>query len=546
MQALLRNLSIGQRLYFNLFISAIAMLILVWIVLGRYHNALMDEKKIQVRHEVETAFSLLEYYSTRSKKGEFDKVKAQDMAMNAVKSLRYERTDYFWINDMAPNMVMHPIKAKLDGKYLGEVKDPNGKKLFIAFVDEVKRGGGAGFVDYLWPKPGSEDPVKKLSYVKHFKDWDWIIGSGIYVDDVEAQYQEMVQRTAIVFVILLVALAGLSTIIIRSITLPLQEANAAMDDIAKGEGDLTCSLNESGKDEVSHLASGFNLFVAKIATVIKEIQPVSREVSQASESLGSIVNENARIAQQQHEETDGVATAMNEMLSTTQEVANSAQQAAMAAGDANEKATTGQSTVGDTITSIGELASELENTVGLVNKLEQDTQQIGSVLDVIRGVAEQTNLLALNAAIEAARAGEQGRGFAVVADEVRTLATRTQASTDEIQQMIEQLQQGANRVVQSMEHTQGQSSATAEQAQAAGDSLNGIVEAINVITDMNHQIASAAEQQSKAADEINRNVTNISELAVETVSHNEQTSQASESLQQVGGQLEGLIGQFKA
>ncbi|MCE2593595.1 methyl-accepting chemotaxis protein [Motilimonas cestriensis] len=545
MLSTLRRLSIGQRLYSNLVIVLLGMSALIILVLFQYQQALHKEKRAQVQFEVDTVYSLIEHFHQQAKDGLYDETTAQQNAISAIKAIRYNETEYFWINDMSPSMVMHPIKPALDGQPLAAIKDPNGKNLFLEFVETVKKNGG-GFVAYQWPKPGFENPVDKISFVKGYQPWGWVIGTGIYLDDLQELFLDMVYKAIAVFVAIAVILLGLSALIIKSITKPLKQSADAMSEIAQGDGDLTVTLEAQGQDEIAKLANNFNLFTQKIALLVRQIQPVSSNISETAEQLNHAVQSNHRIADQQHHETDGVAAAMNEMLSTTQEVANSAQLAADSATNVNQRAQYGRASVDETIASIAALGEELEQTVGLVAELEQDSQQIGSILDVIRSIAEQTNLLALNAAIEAARAGEQGRGFAVVADEVRTLATRTQDSTDEIQQMIAKLQKGTNDVADSMKQTQNQSNKTATQAEAAGTTLSEIVESIDVITDMNHQIASAAEQQSKALDEISRNVNNISSLASESASYNQLTSEASGQLQQVGQELNRLMGQFKA
>ncbi|MFO6422863.1 methyl-accepting chemotaxis protein [Motilimonas sp. KMU-193] len=545
MLSILRKLSIGHRLYSNLIIALLGMSALIMLVLVQYKHALLEDKRVQVQFEVDTVYSLIQYYHQQAKAGIYDEAIAKQNAMSAIKAIRYNKTDYFWINDLEPVMVMHPIKPSLDGKPLSDIKDPNGKRLFVEFANVVKQHG-EGFVDYQWPKPGFEQPVDKISFVKGYQPWGWIIGTGLYIDDVETLYNNMMYQIIGVFITVAIVLLALSTLIILSITKPLKHTSLAMAEIAQGEGDLTVVLADQGQDEIAKLAENFNLFTHKIAELVRQMQPVSTKVGETAAHLNQSVNANHRIAEQQHHETDGVAAAMNQMLATTQEVASSAQLAADSAADADQRAQHGQVAVEQTISSIALLGEELKQTVTLVNQLEQDSQQIGTILDVIRGIAEQTNLLALNAAIEAARAGEQGRGFAVVADEVRTLATRTQASTDEIQEMIAKLQKGTNSVASSMEQTQSQSDKTASQASSAGDALNEIVSAINVITDMNHQIASASEQQSKALDEINRNVTNISELASESTANNQATSDVSAQLQQVGQELRQLMSQFKA
>jgi len=251
------------------------------------------------------------------------------------------------------------------------------------------------------------------------------------------------------------------------------------------------------------------------------------------------------VVHQQQSEVNQVATAMNEMSATVQEVASNASHAAQAAQDASEQAGEGLKVVDHTISSINNLANAVEEASGVINQLESDTDNIGVVLEVIRGISEQTNLLALNAAIEAARAGEQGRGFAVVADEVRTLASRTQESTLEIRSMIESLQSGSTQAVEVMTKGKEQAAISVGHAQKAGESLNGITQAVSSISDMNTQIATAAEEQTAVAEEINQNIVNISQLGEQAVSGAQQTSDASEELARLSNELQMMVGQFR-
>lgn len=331
----------------------------------------------------------------------------------------------------------------------------------------------------------------------------------------------------------------------KNISSPIRIASLAMDDIAEGDGDLTQRLDEKGKDEVSSLSAAFNHFAEKVRTMVSHVAGSTSQLAAAAEEMSSITQETTQGVQRQQAETEQVATAMNEMTATVQEVARHAAEAADAAKSANEETAQGNQIVDRVVHAINALASEIDHASGVIGKLESDAENIGSVLDVIRGIAEQTNLLALNAAIEAARAGEQGRGFAVVADEVRTLASRTQQSTEEIQQMIEQLQAGSVEAVQVMQSSTEKAQQSVTQAADAGASLDNINQAVKTITDMNIQIASAASEQGSVAEEINRNIVNINEVVKQTAEGASQTSHASDDLARLSSELQSLVHQFK-
>jgi methyl-accepting chemotaxis protein len=330
-----------------------------------------------------------------------------------------------------------------------------------------------------------------------------------------------------------------------SISRPIQNAVQAMRDIAKGEGDLTRRLDTSGADEVTQLSAAFNEFSEKIRQTVSQVAGVTVQLGTAAEELAVITRETADGVRQQEEETSQVATAMNEMTATVQEVARNAADAASSANTALQETESGKLVVNSTINSISGLADEINRAAEVINNLETQSENIGSVLDVIRGIAEQTNLLALNAAIEAARAGEQGRGFAVVADEVRTLASRTQKSTEEIQHMIEQLQSGSRQAVKVMHHSNEQAQETVSQASKAGQSLEDISQVVVAINDMNMQIANAAEEQGLVSEEVNRNVININDAVQKSSLGAGQTSEASDSLARLAAELQQLVQQFR-
>ncbi len=540
----LSNISVKYKLWSLIVFSAIGLVALMIHALQDLNANLLHDRKVKAQDVVDIAYGIIEYQAKQAEQGIVDEATAKRSAIAQIKSLRYENNDYFWINDYQPKMIMHPTKPELDGKDLSNIADPKGIKLFVEFADIVKQQG-SGYVTYMWPKPDSDDPVEKLSYVKGFEKWQWIVGTGIYIDDMNKVFWAEVRTDlAFIFVTLAIMIAA-SLYIIKDITSGIRKVHDAMEQVEQ-TGNLNAEVDATRQDEIGEIAVAFNKMLTKFRTVISDVRQMFDNLNGSSNSLATVANQTVRDVMEQQSKTDQVATAINQMSATVQEVARSAEAASHSANQANDSAMNGHDVVQSTINAINSLADEVISSSDVIAKLESNSDDIGRVLDVIKGIAEQTNLLALNAAIEAARAGEQGRGFAVVADEVRTLAQRTQESTQEIQSMIEALQAGARNAGEAMQSSRTRAESCTQQAAEANDSLQSILSAVKEINELNAQIASASEQQSAVAEDINKNVVGISQIATQSSANSQETASTCDAINNMVQTLESQLSQFRA
>ena len=525
--------------------TVIALCVLFGVLLANQRSQLMADRQDKVRNLVEAAHSTVAHFEKQVREGKLGADDAKKAAMNALKDIRYDKVEYFWINDLSDLMVMHPIKPELDGKKLDQLKDKNGKLLFLEFNRTVKEKG-AGFVDYVWPKPGSEEAVPKISYVKGFEPWGWVIGSGIYVDDVDAKFREAALRFIAWGVaiggFIAIALTLLSRNIIKTLGGDPQVASAVTRRIAAG--DLSTPIDCANGDQDSLLANIRSMqetLRAMIATIIGNAE----QVAAAAEQLLHASERVADSARQQSDAAASMAASVEEMAVSIDQVRDNASEAHGISVDAGNISQEGASVIHNAATEMRKISEAVQSSSAIVEDLGHQSDQITSIVNTIKEIADQTNLLALNAAIEAARAGEQGRGFAVVADEVRKLAERTSHSTTEIADMVGRIQAGTRSAVSSMQAGVAQVSSGVELANQAGDSINRIRDGALRVTHVVNGITDSIREQSTASNQIAQQLEQIAQKSEESAVAVRNTADAARHLQSLSSSLHQAVAQFR-
>lgn len=541
---LFRKTTIANRLMGMLALAIIATVIVFWFSLNRVESVLVGEKEAKLHALVDAAVTIADKFYQDSQSNLLTEAAAKAMALAAIDKLRYSGNEYYFSIDTQGTMIQHAFAKQLVNTSVRGMKDPNGVALFELMIQGTENQDAVR-VDYMWNKPQQEQPSPKMSVVKRFRPWGWIIGTGIYVDDIQTDKQQFISDYLLLLVLVWLPVIALLYFIIRSVSVPMRETISAFENIAKGEGDLTLRLSEEGDDELKQIAHHFNVFTNKIQKVIKSVGESVNESGRLAKDMAIVVEKANQISVNVQAETENVATAINQMSMTAAEVASNAKLAADSTHEADSEADISADVVDKAMKKITELSNELISTEEVAKGLQVSSSKIGQILDVIVGIADQTNLLALNAAIEAARAGEAGRGFAVVADEVRTLASRTQASTNEINQIIDAIRTAINTVNASVARAKTKSTETVNDTQQVVGALNNIKLSIGQISQMNIQIATATEEQHAVIAELNMNITRISDMSLDNRTQNEQINKSSVAIERGSERLDTLIEQFK-
>ncbi|WP_018152334.1 methyl-accepting chemotaxis protein [Leeia oryzae] len=536
-------MKIKSKLWLVFALNFIVVLCLFAWLLVQYRTDLYRERELKTRHLVESAFTIASQYQQEAKAGKLTDAQAQKAAMDTIRGLRYGQNDYFWINDFDAKVLMHPMKPELDNTSGADIQDADGVYLFREFA-RVGKTEGEGLVKYHWTKPGGTEALEKISYVKAVPDWGWVIGSGIYVDDVNQAFWARVREAGVGVSVVLFAVMVVLFRLIRAITSRLSVLSAAMSHI-RGHNDLSLQVGLEGKDELTALSGDFNALLGYFRDVVSKMGEASHKLSGDAVLLSQTAAEVKASTALQAESAHAMASVTEEISVSVHQIAEHTKEAESLAERSADNAREGAGVINDAVDEIKTISNKANGAARFVEQMVVQSESIFEVVRVIKEVADQTNLLALNAAIEAARAGESGRGFAVVADEVRKLAERTTLSTQEISRLVSEIKGGfasAASEMQGVVHSVEKGVALADKASAAITEITeGAREVIRIVSD----ISGALEEQSVAIGDIATHVEKIADESAQIDGQVGVASSGASKVDKMAGELKGIAARFK-
>ncbi|KWK17124.1 hypothetical protein WT77_28910 [Burkholderia stagnalis] len=513
----MRNLSLNQKLASMIVILWLGLLVIAGLGAWQTRASMIEDRRDQLAALIAQAVSVSDHYYKLSQQNAMPEADAKQKALEAIAAMRHGADGYISINDSKPVIVMHPIKSELNGKDVSGFTDPAGKHLFVEIVKAGNQGSGAGFVEYLWPKPGSSEPQSKTSAVQRFAPWDWYVVTGMYMNDVQTAVLASIGRWFAMTAVLGAIATAVMVLVLKSVRAnlggALEDALAAAQRIA--QGDLTAQVDVKQNDRGS-LLHALHTMQGGLIDMVSRVRMGTENINVGA---GEIAAGNTDLSQRTEEQAAALvqtASSMDEMTANVKQNADSAAQAASLAEQAAQVATRGSEVVDD--------------VVRTMNEITDRSHKIGDIIGVIDGIAFQTNILALNAAVEAARAGEQGRGFAVVAAEVRSLAQRSATAAKEIKSLIvssnETVEHGATLVTN------------------AGETMTEIVQSVRRVNEILDEISHASREQSAGIEQVNRAVGEMDQVTQQNAALVEQAAAAAHSLRDQAEALRDAVTRF--
>ena len=495
----MKNLKLAYKIFVLSLIIIVAFTLTIAWIYSQAKNQFYAGKNIELKHVVETAWSSVDEDAKQASAGTLPVEEAQRLAKESVRKMRYGGNNYLWISDTDSNVVMHPFKPEWEGTNKADFADPNGVRIYVELA-RIAQDKGAGYVAYAWPKPGDPKPIPKMAYTKLVPGWNWAVGSGLYLDDVEIELNKIFYQVVVSLVLVVVLAIALVFFISRGITRPVGEAVKVIQKLENG--DLTATLDDNRKDEIGQMAKALNTMCANLSDVVQNVKAAADNVAAGSMELSSSSQQMSQGATEQAAAAEEASSSMEQMSANIRQNADNAMETEKIAMKSADVAKDGGQAVAETVGAMKDIAEKIS---------------------IIEEIARQTNLLALNAAIEAARAGEHGKGFAVVASEVRKLAERSQNAAAEISEL---------------------SGSSVEIAERAGSMLGEMVPDIQRTAELVQEISASSKEQDTGADQINKAIQQLDSVIQQNASASEEMASTSEELSSQAEQLQDSIAFF--